>query len=108
MHSSAFGTAARIIFRSLSSADRLSSLTAARYSSMFLGFTTMDCVRDIRRCQGSRPFSLGTVPCPFGHLHHVAQRPVVFRYDYFRIVAAHGFEGNEISYLFRHFRRKTL
>ena len=37
MHSSAFGAAARIIFRSLLSAARLSSLNETRYSSMFLG-----------------------------------------------------------------------
>src|SRR6266851_3430850 len=36
MHSSAFGAAARMIFRSLSSAARLSSLKPARYSSMVL------------------------------------------------------------------------
>src|SRR5216683_8212131 len=38
MHSSAFGAAARMIFRSLSSAARLSSLKPARYSSMVLAF----------------------------------------------------------------------
>src|SRR5881409_2929928 len=37
MHSSAFGAAALMVFRSFSSAARLSSLKAARYSSMVLG-----------------------------------------------------------------------
>src|SRR5713101_921585 len=41
MHSSAFGTMDRIVLRSFSSAERLSLLTAARYSSMDLGFFVM-------------------------------------------------------------------
>jgi hypothetical protein len=91
MHSSAFGTAARIIFRSLSRAARLSSLN----SSMFLGFTTMDCVPDIRAWQRSRPFCLGTVPCPFWTSPSCdPHRPVVFRYAYFRLVAAQLFESD--------------
>src|SRR5882672_11446057 len=41
MHSWAFGAAARMVFRSRSSAVRLSSLNAARYSSMVLGLAGM-------------------------------------------------------------------
>src|SRR5437867_115376 len=41
MHSSAFGAAARMVLRSFSSAARLSSLKAARYSSMVLGLPAM-------------------------------------------------------------------
>jgi hypothetical protein len=47
----AFGTADRMIFRSLSSAARLSSLKPARYSSMVAGFT--DSVNQ------NMPFSFG-------------------------------------------------
>jgi hypothetical protein len=47
----AFGTADRMIFRSLSSAARLSSLKPARYSSMVAGFT--DSVSQ------NMPFSFG-------------------------------------------------
>src|SRR5712664_3294077 len=43
MHSSAFGAAERMVFRSFSSAARLSSLKAARYSSMVLGPPAMAC-----------------------------------------------------------------
>src|SRR5262249_24132475 len=41
MHSSACGTVARMVWRSCSSAPRWSALTAARYSSMVLGFAAM-------------------------------------------------------------------
>src|SRR5216683_2953009 len=44
MHSSAFGAAARMVFRSFSSAARLSSLKAARYSSMVLGLVFAECI----------------------------------------------------------------
>src|SRR5262245_32221917 len=43
MHSSAFGAAALMVFRSFSSAARLSSLKAARYSSIVLGLLAIGC-----------------------------------------------------------------
>src|SRR5687768_8077512 len=46
MYSSAFGAAARMVLRSFSSAARLSSLTAARYSSMVFGFAAMKGSRE--------------------------------------------------------------
>src|SRR5262245_35358163 len=46
MHSSAFGAAARMVFRSFSSAARLSALRAARYSSMVFGLAAMAVARE--------------------------------------------------------------
>src|SRR5690242_12953450 len=43
MHSSAFGAAARIAFRSPSRTARCSALTPARYSSIVFGFAAMAC-----------------------------------------------------------------
>src|SRR5437660_825453 len=49
MHSSAFGAAALMAFRSFSSAARLSSLKDARYSSMVFGLGDMTCPpREVR------------------------------------------------------------
>src|SRR5881396_1666140 len=79
MHSSAFGAAARMVFRSCSSAARLSSLKAARYSSMVLGLVFAECIRVgllfVFQPAARHLFSAGGKPLP--KFVHFRLRPAV-------------------------------
>src|SRR6266516_1841050 len=79
MHSSAFGAAARMVFRSFSSAARLSSLKAARYSSMVLGLVFAECIRVgllfVFQPAALHLFSAGGKPLP--KFVHFRLRPAV-------------------------------
>src|SRR6266446_5853541 len=77
MHSSAFGAAALMAFRSFSSAARLSSLKAARYSSMALGLAFADGISDGLLL--SRISSLQFFDVEFHHFQHGLHDALRFR-----------------------------
>src|SRR5207247_4399079 len=65
----------------------------------------LTCLRHSESClspaQACSHLIEALVQAQFGHLHHVARRPVVFGHGHFRLAVPHGFEGDRMTLILR-------